>query len=227
MATSGAETGRTRLREWYERADETDRRDGAAAYWTYFNVISRFASHYGFRFSHTLAAFVALSPNSDYWGNLRSLAGVLAAARAGDPVETVTVSTYNHCRDRAYSYALGTVDFMSTVKGQKIRSFYQNIFDPQNPQPVTIDGHMYCAWLGVDRPMKEAIVPRNQYEDVAADFRAVAGQCGLLPNQLQAIIWLTRKRINRIMFTAQYDLFRDHMDVLPFDIVPYPRKVTK
>lgn len=210
------------LRKIFMQADETDRRDGQAAYRSYHAVIANFSRHYGFRFERTLAAFVAMSPSSDYFGNLRSLASVLAGLRAGREPDEITVSTYKHCRNRAILYATGAVDFLVTVRGPKIRAFYQNILDPLDPVPVTVDGHISCAWQGVDLTMRQALVRPRYYKVIAAAVRYLAEREGYVPNQMQAVIWMTRKRLLRIKFDAQFDLFSNSILVTPDDARPYP-----
>lgn len=206
---------------WHS-ADAQDLRDGREAYGIYNKVIREFADHYGVTFERALSAFVALSPNSDYFGNLRSLASVLAGIRDGRECSSVVVSTYNHCRDRAWLYATGQQLFLASAKGPKIRSFFLNIFDPADPIPVTIDGHMVCAWSGIDAPMKDSFVSSTQYRTISVAVRRVAYKVGLVPNQVQATLWMTRKRIKRIKFASQLDFFSHPIMVTPDEARPYP-----
>lgn len=205
----------------FNRADAIDLRDGMAAYRVYRQIIKNFALAYGAKFEPTLAAFCALSPQNDYYGNLRSLASVLNGVQHAIPLDQITVSTYKHCRDRAYAYLTGQADFLSSVKGLKVRAFYANILDPEDPKPVTIDGHMVCAWRGIRVPMKSASVRFDEYEEIAEGVRKVAVELGLIPNQVQAVIWLTRKRLERIKFQPQLNLFGDALRISPVDAPPY------
>lgn len=223
-------SGTRNLRQLLRLADRLDRESGAVAYRSYHQVIGDFAEHYEQPFDRALAAFAALSPNSDYFGNLRSLASVLDGYRQGVPRDHITVSTYKHCRDRALAYLSGEACFLSTVRGLKIRAFYLNILNPDDPRPVTIDGHMVCAWRGVDAPMKQSLVRPREYEQVASGFRRLARTEGLLPNQLQATLWLTRKRVLRIKFDGQLDLFAAGVNpsglmVSPREALPYAMAV--
>lgn len=227
-------TGRN-LRRIYAEADEDDIREGRLAYRRYNAVMRSFAEAYDAPLDRTLAAFCALSPNNDYFGNLRSLASVLAAVRDGVPCDRVTVSTYNHCRDRAYSYVTGETCFLSKSKGLKIRSFYFNILDPEDRRHVTIDGHMKAAYEGRDMTMKEAVVKtKGEYLRIAAATKRLARAEGMIPNQLQATIWFARKRTRRIKYNPQLNLFGDPSDkwgtvidvddALPYDILTPTQK---
>lgn len=205
-------TGRN-LRAMYELADADDRREGLLAYGRYNEVLRGFAEHYGQPFDRTVAAFCALSPNNDYLGNLRSLASVLAGVSCGKPCDAITVSTYKHCRDRAYKYVTGDAVFETSVRGPKILSFYRNILDPTDRKYVTIDGHMKAAYVGERLTMKEAIIrAHKEYDRIADATKRLARSEGLLPNQIQATIWFARKRTQRIKYNAQLSLFGNPED---------------
>ena len=188
-------------------ADNSEWEEGKRAYWQYHLTLDRIANCYGFGLPEVIAAFAALSPNNDYQGNLRSLVSVLQGAAEMRPPEEITVSTYKACRDRAYGYVTGRVDFLSTVKGPKITAFYKNILDPLDREPVTIDGHLVAASRSSTGTMKQNIPKRREYQEIAETVRDLASQFGLIPNQMQAIIWFARKRILNIKYDAQGDLF--------------------
>ena len=192
----------------WQRSDEIDRREGALAYSRYHALLSAIAGHYDFEFEPTVAAFAALSPNNDYRGNLRSLVSVLAGVRRGRSADEITVSTYKACRNRAYGYAVKEVSFRDTVRGPKIRAFYFNILDPQDRRHVTLDGHMVAAYRNNYGTMKENLIKPKDYDRVARTVKRLASREKLIPNQLQATIWFTRKRLLNVIYDAQGDLFR-------------------
>jgi hypothetical protein len=195
------------------RADETDISEGRVSYFRYNEVLRNLAEHYGAPFPETIAVFAALSPNNDYQGNLRSAASVLAGYKSGVDPERVRVSTYNHCRDRAFEYLTGARPFLSPERGPKIRSFYLNILNPIDPEPVTIDGHAVNVWAANRQPLKQVVGGWN-YGRVAGDYRAAAKRVGLLPNQVQAIVWFAWKRIHKIHYPGrQLHLFDDNSDL--------------
>lgn len=149
-------SGRGNLVRLFYQADKIDLHEGKLAYVRYRQVMRSFADYYGFPLARVTSAFVALSPNNDYHGNLRSLASVLEGVRQGYPVEHVTVTTFKACRDRAYRYVTGETCFLKTVKGPKITAFRDNILRPRSSRMVTVDGHMIAAWHGKSLTMKEA-----------------------------------------------------------------------
>lgn len=222
-------TGMRNLVDMWNRADAIDRAEGVLAYERYHQVLAEIAEKYIVSQSPVVAAFVALSPNNDYIGNLRSLVSLLAGMKFGTPLDQITISTYNHCRDRAWKYLHGEP---FNPKGLKILNFYNNILFPDDPAYVTIDGHMIACWRGTRATMKESIVKPKQYKEIADDVTVLAAALGIMPNQLQATLWFTRKRVLNIKYDAQLkfddtptDLWRTTVNI--DELKPYPLQTGK
>lgn len=199
------------LKALYRAASPLDVQDGLAAFIGYRETMGRFAGHYGFPIETTTAAFVALSPNSEFLGNLRSLSSCMAGVRAGLADDAVTVTTFKGCRNRAMSYLRGDVDFWATAKGPKIRAFYDNILNPTASRAVTVDGHMIAAWVGDPRmTMKAAaqyMAKARNFDRIAGDISRLADAEGIAPCQAQAVLWMARKRINGIAHQTNAEMF--------------------
>lgn len=202
------------LARMLSRADKIDYDEGMLAYERYNIVMRRVAKKYDVALDRVCAAFCSLSPNNDYWGNLRSLISVLEGIKEGKDVDQIVVSTYGHCKSRAYGYVVGTLDYLKLTKGLKILNFYHNILQPHSWRWVTIDGHMVAAYRGDDNAtMKQSLVKPADYERIAGDVKALAFSQFIAPNQLQAIIWFARKRSLGIVYDPQMDLFGTPNDV--------------
>jgi hypothetical protein len=201
------------LRLMLERTDAIDMREGKLAYERYNEVMRQIADLYQFEISKVIAAFVSLSPNSDYAGNLRSTISVLDGIRSGTPCEYINVSTYKHCRNRAFAYATGARVFLEETKGPKITNFYHNLLDPQDSRFVTIDGHMVAAWKAQNLTMKEALVSARGYREIAGEVKRLAFENYMLPNQLQAVLWFTHKRLANSKYDPQGSLFNSPDDL--------------
>jgi hypothetical protein len=85
------------------------------------------------------------------------------------------------------------VDPDSVLGGRKVRSFWQNIADPYGSLDVTLDSWMGRA-LGVPATGSHAeqgyLDRAGVYDAISEGFRQVAEDHGVMPNQLQAAIWL-------------------------------------
>lgn len=223
--------GLTNLTKWYGLVTNQDRAEGVQAYMRYHSIMWSLSEEYDVHIERVCAAFVSLSPNSDYMSNLRSLVSVLDGMREGRDITEVQVATYRHCLERAWAYANGHRLFELETKGPKVMSFYHNILDPQDRAWVTVDGHMYALWLDKRLTMKEAAFSsKKTYAEIRDTVIAMADLLGVVPCQLQATLWFARKRILGVKSKAnQSDLFRSpddaHGSALKVsEIKPYPRR---
>jgi hypothetical protein len=212
------------VRTW-TLADHTDKFEGTLAYRRYHDVMRQFALFYDVPLPRVVAAFVALSPNSDYHGNLRSLASCLVGLKEGR--DDRVVSTYGHCRDRAMRFLKGEADFLEVTKGPKTRAFYDNIVDPLGSDAVTVDGHMYYVWSGKNGVMKDVRMTTRIYQEVELDIQLFADAVELRPHQVQATLWFTRKRLQNVLYDPQTALFAEPNDawrtvVNVAEVLPYP-----
>lgn len=220
--------GPANLDKYFDLADADDVREGLLAYRRYNELMNEFARKYDTPLNRVVAAFAALSPNNDYFGNLRSLVSVLHAHKNGIPRTRVVISTYNHCAARAFKYLSGEEEFDAPDRGLKIRNFYHNIMNPDDTRWVTIDGHMSAAWRDLSLTMKEAIIRTPaEYEQIANACKLSAWRRFIKPNQYQATIWFARKRVLKIKYSAQINIFhaRDDLWQINYDlntIDPYP-----
>jgi hypothetical protein len=73
--------------------------------------------------------------------------------------------------------------------GLKTRAFYVNILDPNNSDIVTVDTHAIKI-AGINRDS----VGVKLYNAIADGYRECAEYVGILPQQIQAITWITYKR---------------------------------
>lgn len=218
------------LSKMFAQTDKTDLMEGMVAYERYNIVMRRIAKEYDFPVEIVCAVFCSLSPNSDYFGNLRSTVSVLSGLRDGTPDDRIIVSTYGHCKTRAIAYARGIDHFVSPTRGPKILNFYHNILEPHSSRWVTIDGHMVAIWR--DQPqatMKESIVHWAEYKVIAEAVKSFAFYHFMLPQQMQATLWFTRKRMQNVRYTAQLDMLAEFGDAWRTlrdvrEIMPYSRQ---
>lgn len=199
------------LSEFWKGVSDVDLEIGKQSYPSYQKTLRQFAEFYGTPFIPTVEAFVALSPNNDYHGNLRSLASVLWVA-AGNivPFSEVTISTYRACGERALGYLSGEVSFLDTVGGLKIRAFRDNILYLEKSRRVTVDGHMVAICSGTEKmTMKEAAFALNDhlYRKNEKAILSFARSKKIAPCDVQATMWVSRKRRLGIKMDTTADMF--------------------
>jgi hypothetical protein len=213
--TSSMSNELSNLAKYFALADTVDLDEGMVAYERYNMVMRRLAEKYSYDLDRVCAVFCSLSPNSDYWGNLRSTVSVLQGLNEQRCPEHIVVSTYGHCKLRAIEYARGTKSFIVETRGPKIMNFYHNILSPHSSRWVTIDGHMVGV-LRDDRraTMRELLIKPSQYHVYADIVKQFAFSNFMLPCQMQAILWFVRKRLLNIVYEGHTaDLFGDATDM--------------
>lgn len=190
----------------FDQATTFERNEGLVAYEKYKELTSRIANDTGFDSDTGHAVFAALSPNNDYHGNLRDCRRLLSGVATGLKHDQVRCSTYNQNKLKAWRIANGSRP-LSELLGTKTRSFYQNIANPSDPYPVTVDGHMVNCWRGITVPLRQVKMNDRVYADVAREIRVLARHVGIVSSACQAIIWYTHRRLTGNMSTVQSEFW--------------------
>lgn len=206
------------VRVW-EQATDRDKEVAIASYPKYQQLTGAIAEKYRFPPIVGAAVFAALSPNNDYWGNLRNTDDLLAAAAAGKGLDDFKVSTYGNNKRKAWRIAHGE-DPDKLITALKTSNFFHNIADPTDPRYVTIDGHMHNIWFGKRAPIQSknpavrvVKVDNRMYPVIADGIKAFACEHGLLPCEMQGVLWQTWRRIHAIRTPAQQELWdRDFIE---------------
>ncbi len=206
------------VRIW-ELADGHDVEVAVASYPKYQQLTTEIAAKHGFNPIVGAAVFAALSPNNDYWGNLRDTDSLLAAARAGKTLDEFKVSTYGNNKRKAWAIAHGG-DPEELIVALKTRNFFHNIADPTNVNFVTIDGHVNNIWFGRRAPIQSknpnvrvVKVDNKLYHVIAGGIKAFAREHDLIPCQMQGVLWQTWRRIHGIRTPSQKEFWdRDFIE---------------
>lgn len=103
------------------------------------------------------------------------------------------VSTYGINKKKALDILRGKFT-LSENTGLKTFNFYQNILNPECDKYVTIDRHAFKAMINDDQGGRVTLNKGNYNLGIEV-YSKIANNLGLIPCQLQAIIWLTYKRI--------------------------------
>lgn len=183
-----------------------DRQAAMNSYFKYRRLATAMAEKYGFAPVIGAAVFAALSPNNDYHGNLRDCHNLLRAAAEGRSLESFAVSTYGQNKRKAWNIVHGADPF-ELIVAKKTRSFFLNVNNPLDPVPVTVDGHMFNCWRNERVSLVGLRHKTGEYEIIADGVRQLAAEEGLLPCQMQGILWITHRRIHRILTNGQREFW--------------------
>jgi hypothetical protein len=206
------------LMKVWEQAIASEKAEAMESYFRYHRLMQAIAAESGVSAPTACAVFSALSPNNDYIGNLKDTRRLLNhSTRINGRIEDFKVTTYHNNKRKAWDIARGVKSPEQAIVALKTWNFFNNVATPERTEFVTIDGHMYWAWMGRNGGVKgdrknnavklpgASVTPRI-YQAIASDVRALATALNVLPNQFQAVCWVTWKRIHRKKYSSQMEL---------------------
>lgn len=111
--------------------------------------------------------------------------------------------TYKSNKKKALAILRGVARPEDILNGHKVRAFFFNISDPENSTEVCIDTHMICCWFNKSDLGKAFLNTvfhprgsrRNTIQEIKEAIISLAHKYHLRPLQIQAIIWITWKRL--------------------------------
>jgi len=154
----------------------------------------------------------ALSPLNKWPTNVLNAETLIKAWAYGTAEDALEVkcSTPPLNKEKAVRILQGTGELQSyasiehILNGPKVIEFFHCITDPE-VNDVCIDGHAYCIFMGIRLPVKE--VPnigkrlrqtiKQGYRDATSFINEELGE-KYLNSDIQAITWVTYKRIHNI-----------------------------
>lgn len=192
----------------FHASTHAEKTSGYHYYSTQHSNLESFAKVAHLPIDRVIAAFCALSPNNSEATNYLALGSCLAIVLGIVP-PTAPVIAYNRDKDKALTLLTNfRVPIEQVLRGQKTYSFYRNTLDPDDKKFVTIDGHIYNAWCGQPRRLQSIgrELTQRQYFTIQRAIRKLSNQLDLTPSRFQSIIWLTWKRLHRILSSPQLQL---------------------
>lgn len=223
----------------YEKSLPDERAEAMISYERYRLICQTIAERHGYSLEIACGVFSALSPNNEYHGNIRDLEAVLVNERAGRSLDDFRVATYGNNKRKAWRIAKGQ-PVRDAITALKTWNFFNNVFDPSNPDYVTVDGHMYWCWTGKAGTVKglrgsdrsatglrgTPTLGKSLYGEISGDIKGLALALGIIPCQLQAILWVTWKRLHRRAYDFQTTFFPKDFEVARIiDLGRAPQKI--
>ena len=149
----------------------------------------------------------ALSPLNKWPTNVLNAETLIKAWAYGTAEDAIAVkcSTPPLNKEKAVRILQDTGESIESIlNGPKVNEFFNSITRPE-VNDVCIDGHAYCIFMGVRLPVKEvpAIGKRLRqsikqgYRDATSFINEELGE-KYLNSDIQAITWVTYKRIHNI-----------------------------
>lgn len=185
-----------RICAFYEHTDNDIRRRGRAWYRNEHRDARDLAELSGYPVKHVCACLAILSPRCR-WPRVKDACRLLLLGQTPRGI-------FTHNRVKAERVLTAGPDHLiNGVGAPKTWAFWQNLWRPSDPDPVTLDAWMFRA---------HGMSPRTgvrAYQALAAAYRVAAHELHVIPNQLQATIWLAVKASPRGRWPADGHVSED------------------
>jgi hypothetical protein len=181
--------------------DESAKAEGLAWYATAHKFCVQVSVKYEVPLNKVCAIMSALSPATNYEQNKKDTENFIRLQKG--IINAYKCTTYGQNVAKAKSIFESDSDpltFFSVKTGPKTYNFYLNVLDPKGETAVTIDRHAYAIATGKEYKG----LAKAQYEKIARQYTLAAKKLGLLPLELQAILWVDY-RIKEVNKFKAYD----------------------
>ena len=170
----------------YNQASPLDIATGLRWYGSAKRECTNLARRNGIKLDQAIGIVAALSPRVN-WGR-----NVIAAQNL---IRGINGEGFGANKIKAHKILEGSTP-SDILGGEKVRAFYSNISRPSTSQDVTIDRWAIRVTMGSEHWSSKVNTPTpKQYLRMGNEYREAAALVGLKPLELQAITWVTIKRI--------------------------------
>jgi len=139
------------------------------------------------------AVISALSPSTNWEQNKADTIGLISGKKG------YKCGTYGRNVAKAREILRTNEPLFSPKTGAKTYNFFYNIWQPENPDYICVDRHAYT--IATDEIYTKLHLAK--YNKVANHYRKAAKKLGVLPNQLQAVLWTSYRVKENIQFTTK------------------------
>lgn len=196
------------LRFFMRNATQNDIFDGVGWYQTAHDICAQLARDNDLSLRTVAEAMAVLSPLTRWDLNVQGLISVLEYWRAGgaipeckayskDDMSSLSAqfaglrgATFNANKLRA----LWILQGHDVLRGPKVCDFAANIIDPAHSKQVTVDSHYVLAYMGIAASGSWGF-GAAWHEVITKDTEVVAAEYGYTASQVQAIVWVVKKRL--------------------------------
>ena len=158
----------------------------------------RLADQYEVTIPVAAGVIAALSPRNKWERNLIDAENLIAAfvAAGEEGAEAVKVCTFGKNKAKAIQILQAGIGIQAILSGPKLIEFFSCIMGEDD---VCIDGHAYSIWFGCRITLdKVPSIGKKLRAQIKEDYMAVADKNNLKPFEVQAITWVTHRRLHGV-----------------------------
>jgi hypothetical protein len=197
----------------YKQSTESEKISGLKWYQNVNDICRLMAVKYKLTDVQAVAIVAALSPGTNWNQNVIDANNLCSLLSVYTDIHRITVTTYGPNKlkagyiysqkeiteDEAFKVLLG-----SSKRVNKTSSFFLNILHPEQSENVTIDRHALRINLALTEYPDFALTEKRYLLMVNA-YQLTAKELEINAIQLQAVVWLTFRRLNNIIRDKQFE----------------------
>ena len=142
------------------------------------------------------AVMSALSPSTNFEQNKRDTVNLIKGKKG------YKCTTYGANVKKARAILKDGIPRFNVKTGAKTYNFFFNLLEPDNSAFITIDRHAYT--IATNEPYTG--LSHAKYKKVASMYVKASKKLGILPSELQAILWVDYRIKEEIKF-KEYEAF--------------------
>jgi len=186
----------------YQLATLTEKQDGVSWYPAAKAIAVKLAERYSIPAAQAVGVIAALSPRNRWERNVEDAESLIAAFQAGgaEQAQLTKVCTFGANKTKAVRILESGLETLPTaldiLSGPKLREFSSCIAGLPD---VCIDGHAFCIWAANRTGLADVpAIGVKLRREIKADYQAAADELGMTAAALQAITWITWRRIHGV-----------------------------
>jgi hypothetical protein len=200
--------------EIYKQASNEEITSGKLWYKQANDISRLMAVKYQLTEIQTAGIIAALSPGTNWNQNIIDANNLCSLLNVGKDIHAIVCTTYNANKLKAsYLYQNKEITKIEcfkvllgcSVKVNKTSSFFLNILNPDSDDICTIDRHAYRINLGITESIDVSLTEKR-YLCMNKAYKQAGNYLNISAIELQAIVWLTFRRINNIIRDKQFDI---------------------
>ena len=186
----------------YDLAGAAEIADGMAWYGVAKSIAIVLAENYGVSTVQAIGVLAALSPRNKWSRNVVDAEALISAyvAAGSEQAMLTKVCTFGANKAKAIKVldagACTFTTILEILSGPKLREFASCIAGLPD---CCIDGHAWCIWQGSRVTLADVpAIGVKLRRGIKADYASAAADLGISASELQAITWVTWRRIHGI-----------------------------
>ena len=186
----------------FELASAAEIADGKAWYGVAKSIAIVLADQYGVTTAQAVGVLAALSPRNKWSRNVIDAEQLIAAyvAAGSQQARLTKVCTFGANKEKAIKVLESDAEtipaILEILSGPKLREFASCIAGLPD---CCIDGHAWCIWQGSRVTLADVpSIGVKLRREIKADYATAAADLGLSASELQAITWVTWRRIHGV-----------------------------